>query len=57
VIHGAGPGNERRVSGLFYWLFVASAFAASGCGVKTVYLHDGKQQLDSVAVVVWSSPG
>jgi hypothetical protein len=29
--------------------------AGAGCGVKTVYLHDGKQQLDSVAVVVWSS--
>ena len=50
------PENGSRVFGLFLWLFVACAFAASGCGVKTVYLHDGKQQLDSVAVVVWSSP-
>ena len=49
-------GDGSRVFGLFLWLFVACAFAAAGCGVKTVYLHDGKQQLDSVAVVVWSSP-
>jgi hypothetical protein len=37
-------------------LAIAGALAAAGCGVKTVYLHDGKQQLTSVAVVVWSSP-
>jgi hypothetical protein len=37
-------------------LSIGAVVAASGCGVKTVYLHDGKQQLDTVAVVVWSSP-
>ena len=56
VMQGAAPENGSRVFGLFFWLFVACALAAAGCGVKTVYLHDGKQQLDSVAVVVWSSP-
>ena len=37
--------------------FLAScAIAAAGCGVKTVYLHDGKQKLTDVSVVVWSAP-
>ena len=45
-----------RFCRLFYSVSVACALVAAGCGVKTVYLHDGKQQLDSVAVVVWSSP-
>ncbi len=35
---------------------LACAAAVAGCGVKTVYLHDGKQKLADVAVVVWSSP-
>jgi hypothetical protein len=34
---------------------LACATAVAGCGVKTVYLHDGKQNLASVAVLVWSS--
>jgi hypothetical protein len=37
-------------------LFLACAALVAGCGVKTVYLHDGKQNIDDVAVVVWSSP-
>jgi hypothetical protein len=35
--------------------FTCLALVAAGCGVKTVYLHDGKQKLSDVAVVVWSS--
>jgi hypothetical protein len=35
---------------------ISFALVAGGCGVKTVYLHDGKQKLADVAVVVWSSP-
>ena len=35
---------------------ISFALVAAGCGVKTVYLHDGKQKLADVAVVVWSSP-
>lgn len=38
------------------WPFIVGTVAAAGCGVKTVYLHDGKQRLASIAVVVWSSP-
>jgi hypothetical protein len=41
----------RNSKGLIVWIALAA-----GCGVKTVYLHDGKQALDDVAVVVWSSP-
>ena len=38
--------------------FLAScAIAAAGCGVKTVYLHDGKQKLTDVSVVVWGDFG
>jgi hypothetical protein len=37
-------------------LWLAGAALVAGCGVKTVYLHDGKQNIDDVAVVVWSSP-
>jgi hypothetical protein len=36
--------------------FLVMAATVSACGVKTVYLHDGKQAIDDVAVVVWSSP-
>jgi hypothetical protein len=32
------------------------AAAVAGCGVKTVYLHDGKQKLADVSVVVWAAP-
>ena len=52
----APPGSRTRVFSLFSGLFVAGVLATAGCGVKTVYLHDGKQNLDDVAVVVWSSP-
>jgi hypothetical protein len=37
-------------------VFLACVIGAAGCGVKTVYLHDGNKKLDDVAVVVWSSP-
>ena len=56
VRQGAGSSSVRGVLGLFSWVLLACLAAASGCGVKTVYLHDGKQRLGSVAVVVWSSP-
>ena len=55
VVRQAGPGRGSRGFGAFSGMIVVGALAAGGCGVKTVYLHDGKQQLDSVAVVVWSS--
>jgi hypothetical protein len=55
VVRKAGRGLESRVLGVVLCTFVAGAVTAGGCGVKTVYLHDGKQQLDNVAVVVWSS--
>jgi hypothetical protein len=45
-----------RILSVLHGLSIACTVAAAGCGVKTVYLHDGKQQLDNVAVVVWSSP-
>jgi len=35
---------------------VACAIGAVGCGVKTVYLHDGNQKLTDVSVVIWSAP-
>jgi len=35
---------------------LVAAMLVAGCGVKTVYLHDGTQKLDDVAVLVWSSP-
>jgi len=35
---------------------MALAIAAVGCGVQTVYLHDGKQKLTDVSVVIWSAP-
>ena len=52
----AAPGSELAVFSQLSGLVIAGAVIVSGCGVKTVYLHDGKQQLDNVAVVVWSSP-
>jgi hypothetical protein len=55
VKQGAGSGKRSAVSGRWFWL-CACATAMAGCGVKTVYLHDGKQKLANVAVVVWSSP-
>ena len=56
VKQAAGSGSDFRGFGLFLSVSVALAALASGCGVKTVYLHDGKQNIDDVAVVVWSSP-
>ena len=29
--------------------------AVAGCGIKTVYLHDGKQKLGDVSVLIWSA--
>jgi len=37
-------------------LLVACTAAVAGCGVKTVYLHDGKQALQNVSVVIWAAP-
>src|SRR5262245_6852851 len=53
---GAGSGNRVGDSGAARFVLMACAVVAAGCGVKTVYLHDGKQKLANVAVVVWSSP-
>jgi len=55
VVRAVRSGSGIRVSGLVLSVSTAAVLAGAGCGVKTVYLHDGKQQLDSVAVVVWSS--
>jgi hypothetical protein len=52
----AGSGNRILDPGLRFSLLAAGVVAATGCGVKTVYLHDGKQSLASVAVVVWAAP-
>jgi hypothetical protein len=35
---------------------IACGAVVAGCGVKTVYLHDGKQKLTDVSVVIWSAP-
>src|SRR5262245_48640436 len=57
VKEGGRSGKVFGGSGGRFWLLAAwVAAAAAGCGVKTVYLHDGKQKLADVAVVVWSSP-
>ena len=37
-------------------LTLCAVALSAGCGVKTVYLHDGKQALQSVSVVIWSAP-
>ena len=50
-------GNRFGDSGRRFRPLLAAAIAAAGCGVKTVYLHDGNQALANVAVVVWSAPG
>lgn len=52
----SSSGNRVGGSGRCGLLVGAVAAVAAGCGVKTVYLHDGKQELARVAVVVWSSP-
>jgi hypothetical protein len=56
VNRAAGSGNRILDAGLCFSLLAACAVAATGCGVKTVYLHDGKQSLANVAVLVWSAP-
>jgi hypothetical protein len=48
--------RSRSVDAALCFSLVVAAATAAGCGVKTVYLHDGKQNLANVAVVVWSSP-
>jgi hypothetical protein len=45
----------KRASSASVVVFSFGAVVVAGCGVKTVYLHDGNQKLDDVAVVVWSS--
>ena len=49
-------GNRFGDSGRRFRPLLAAAIAAAGCGVKTVYLHDGNQALANVAVVIWSAP-
>ncbi len=49
-------GNRFGDFGRHFGPLLAGAIAAAGCGVKTVYLHDGNQALANVAVVVWSAP-
>lgn len=53
---GAGSRNRFGVSGCRGLLLIACAAAFAGCGVKTVYLHDGKQALADVSVLIWSAP-
>ena len=55
VVQAVRPAGAIRISRLVLSLSAVAVMGSAGCGVKTVYLHDGKQQLDSVAVVVWSS--
>jgi hypothetical protein len=55
VKQAAVSGTRGLVPKAFGAALIACA-AAAGCGVKTVYLHDGKQKLADVSVVVWSSP-
>jgi hypothetical protein len=38
------------------FLPIACAIATAGCGLQTVYLHDGNQKLTDVSVVIWSAP-
>ena len=53
----AGSGNRPHGPGGAVLLSIAcAATAAAGCGVKTVYLHDGKQKLTDVSVLIWSAP-
>jgi hypothetical protein len=56
VSQAGRSGNRSFDFGRFFLLPIAAAIVIAGCGVKTVYLHDGKQRLASIAVVVWSSP-
>ena len=56
VTQGAGSGKRWGGSGGLGLPLIACAIAVVGCGVKTVYLHDGKQKLTDVSVVIWSAP-
>ena len=56
VVQAVRPAGAIRISRFILSLSAVAVMGSAGCGVKTVYLHDGKQQLDSVAVVLWSSP-
>ena len=51
-------GSGKRCGGFrsLDFLLIFWAIAAAGCGVQTVYLHDGKQKLTDVSVVIWSAP-
>jgi len=51
-----GSGDRGVGSGLWLSLLIATTAATAGCGVQTVYLHDGKQKLTDVSVVIWSAP-
>jgi hypothetical protein len=54
-----GARSDNRTSGVApccFLLLVAATAVSGGCGVKTVYLHDGKQKLSDVSVVVWAAP-
>ena len=56
VNQGVRSGN--RIVGPAVWLslLAGGVVGAAGCGVKTVYLHDGKQGLADVSVLVWAAP-
>ena len=56
VKQGAGSGKRCGGSGGLGLLPIACAIATAGCGIQTVYLHDGKQKLTDVSVVIWSAP-
>jgi hypothetical protein len=56
VKQGTASGKRRGGSAVARFLPIACAIAGAGCGVKTVYLHDGKQKLTDVSVVIWSAP-
>jgi hypothetical protein len=56
VRQGAGSARSFGASGRRGHLLIACAVAVAGCGVKTVYLHDGKQALADVSVLIWSAP-
>ena len=56
VKQGAPSGKRCRGSRDACFLPIACAIAIAGFGVQTVYLHDGKQKLTDVSVVIWSAP-
>ena len=48
--------QSARIQDMRLFTLTLCAVAAAGCGVKTVYMHDGKQKLTDVSVVIWSAP-